>query len=348
MAVKEEIAQDANGERNAGLTRIYGAARRDEPPAHLDAAILAAARREAGARPRRLWAPRAWRVPVGLAAVVVLSVSLVTLVREEGGDELYRPVRPDLTRPAGPAPQPSQDAAKSSAAAEPAVAPGAPRVAPGRAAETQDSRRDAPSRRARGTAGGRATEALSQPHPQPFQGAAESPAERTAAPPPADDPARAGAAAPDRGPPPAAVMDRSPAAVMSTPAPEAPAGTAAEARRPVPPAAKAAPPRAMRSERDMPAREDASQAASGAAAAAPQSEAKQASEGVLSRQQALGAQAHPPRVAAILKELDAQPPEKWLERIQALRREGQTTEAREVLAEFKRRYPAYPLPAELQ
>jgi hypothetical protein len=84
------------------------------------------------------------------------------------------------------------------------------------------------------------------------------------------------------------------------------------------------------------------------AGSAPKLEAKQAAEGEHSRLKVLGAQAHEPRVAAMLKELDAQPPEKWLERIGALRREGRIAEANEVLAELKRRYPAHPLPSELQ
>jgi hypothetical protein len=102
----------------------------------------------------------------------------------------------------------------------------------------------------------------------------------------------------------------------------------------------------MRSERDLSPREDATQAA-GAVAAAPKPEAKAAPDALYSRQ-AMGPLAAHPRVAAILKELEVQPPEKWLERIGALRREGQTTAANEVLAEFKRRYPAHPVPTELQ
>ena len=85
MALKEHTpGTPAGSERDPLLDRAYRGAATDEPPARLDAAILAAARREAGARPRPLSAVlRAWRVPVSIAAVVVLSVSLVTLVREE-------------------------------------------------------------------------------------------------------------------------------------------------------------------------------------------------------------------------------------------------------------------------
>jgi hypothetical protein len=48
-----------------------------------------------------------------------------------------------------------------------------------------------------------------------------------------------------------------------------------------------------------------------------------------------------PRTAALVKELDAQPPEKWLARIEELRRAGRLPEAEELTVEFKRRFPAY-------
>jgi hypothetical protein len=137
---------------------------------------------------------------------------------------------------------------------------------------------------------------------------------------------------------------------MSAPPPEEPAPAAAEAKRSAAHAAKAAPavPKATRSERDLSASEGAAPAAG--AAAAPHPEAKPAPEGLYSRQEAtpLGNQSLSSRVAPMLKQLDTQPPEKWVERIQALRREGRLAEAGELLAELKRRYPAYPVPPELQ
>jgi hypothetical protein len=56
-------------------------------------------------------------------------------------------------------------------------------------------------------------------------------------------------------------------------------------------------------------------------------------------------QADTARLAPLLKELDAQPAEKWLEKIEALRRDGRKDDADDLLAEFKRRFPDYPLPA---
>ena len=97
-----------NLERDPKLARLLEAASREAPPAALDAAILAAARREVDARPRLagggeggggggessatpVRAKRNWYVPVSIAAVMVLSVSLVTLIHEEKGDELAQP-----------------------------------------------------------------------------------------------------------------------------------------------------------------------------------------------------------------------------------------------------------------
>lgn len=86
MALNEPTSGSADGgaERDPRLERLYREAAHEAPPPHLDAAILAAARREVGARPRSLASRiRRWHVPVSVAAVVVVSVTLVILVREE-------------------------------------------------------------------------------------------------------------------------------------------------------------------------------------------------------------------------------------------------------------------------
>ena len=43
--------------------------------------------------------------------------------------------------------------------------------------------------------------------------------------------------------------------------------------------------------------------------------------------------------------LEQEPVQKWLERLTDLRKQGRTTEAEELLAEIKRRFPDHPLPA---
>jgi hypothetical protein len=69
-----------------GLRQRYCAASADEPPAALDDAIRAAARREVGARPRSPGSPfgASWRVPLSIAAVVVVSATVTLMVAERG------------------------------------------------------------------------------------------------------------------------------------------------------------------------------------------------------------------------------------------------------------------------
>ena len=47
----------------------------------------------------------------------------------------------------------------------------------------------------------------------------------------------------------------------------------------------------------------------------------------------------------IWSDLERQPPEKWLERIEELRQASRTAELNDLLAEFRKRFPDHPLPA---
>ena len=133
--------RDGNGSedgvaRDAHLALLMQAAGDEAPPLALDAAILAAARRavQAGPRPVAQTAgagggepgvaapamPRAkrnWYLPVSIAAVVVMSASLVTIVHHEKGDELAQPtaVRAPPVAPA-PTAQAPKEAVEESAA----------------------------------------------------------------------------------------------------------------------------------------------------------------------------------------------------------------------------------------
>jgi hypothetical protein len=90
-------------EHDPQLAALYRAGADAAPPAHLDDAIRAAARREVAAGPRRAGIRR-WTVPVSLAAVIVLSVSVVTMMREQGADRLESMVLPPVeTAPPAPA-----------------------------------------------------------------------------------------------------------------------------------------------------------------------------------------------------------------------------------------------------
>ncbi len=66
---------------DSALARAYRETGREEPPAHLDAAILAQAR--AATAPRRGGKPR-WLMPLSLAATVVLSIGVVLLMSKPG------------------------------------------------------------------------------------------------------------------------------------------------------------------------------------------------------------------------------------------------------------------------
>jgi hypothetical protein len=86
-------------EQDVQLAALYRSGADAQPPAHLDDAIRAAARREVAAGPRRA-AIRRWTVPVSLAAVLVLSVSVVTMMREQGADRTESMIQPPAQAPA--------------------------------------------------------------------------------------------------------------------------------------------------------------------------------------------------------------------------------------------------------
>jgi len=103
MALNEgHVGTAKEGEdRDPRIERLYRDAAREEPPAHLDAAILGAARREVGAGPRSLGSRlRRWHVPISIAAVVMVSVSLVVLVQEEESKRDRAPAIPTIPAPA--------------------------------------------------------------------------------------------------------------------------------------------------------------------------------------------------------------------------------------------------------
>ena len=72
-------------EHDPQLAEIYRAGAEAGPPARLDHAIRAAARREVNAGPRR-GGLRRWQLPLAMAAILVLSVTVVTQMREQGAD----------------------------------------------------------------------------------------------------------------------------------------------------------------------------------------------------------------------------------------------------------------------
>lgn len=134
MAVNEH---DERGiaSADARIARLYRQAAAEEPPARLDAAIAAAARERRAAPARRK--PPAWwtlwRLPFAVAAVAIVSVSLVTLMMEEGGERL---TAPEPAPPVVTHPQVGQPGSKARDAAAPerALAPAPRRSRPSEAA----------------------------------------------------------------------------------------------------------------------------------------------------------------------------------------------------------------------
>lgn len=99
-------------ERDETLSRLYREAPQAEPPARVDAAVLAAARRAAAPRPGRQPWWRRWAIPLSVTAVALLSASLTLLVSRE-------PEQAALPPPAAPAAATRDAPAAAGAAADP-------------------------------------------------------------------------------------------------------------------------------------------------------------------------------------------------------------------------------------
>jgi len=71
------------------ISKLYAQASTEQPPLHIDDAILAAAQTLIKDKPSATIAfSRRWAVPVSIAAVIIMSVSLVTLIQHEIPEEL--------------------------------------------------------------------------------------------------------------------------------------------------------------------------------------------------------------------------------------------------------------------
>jgi soluble cytochrome b562 len=77
--------RDQDDPRDPAVSGLYAQLPCDEPPAHLDAAILAAARREVDSKPRPVThRPSShWQALAAIAAVIVLSLLLVPALLDE-------------------------------------------------------------------------------------------------------------------------------------------------------------------------------------------------------------------------------------------------------------------------
>ncbi len=314
MAVNEpDAAATRDSGRDPALDRVYAAGAREEPPRRLDDTIRAAARREVGARPRSIGAAlRYWSVPVSIAAVLVLSVSVVILMREEGVDRLQE-APPAMAPPPESAPQalPEQTAPSAPPKREEPHNEGTARLRDtsklAAAAEKADrNRKEQVGSNA--MAGAPRPAAPPRPAPQPFAEYQIAPGLR--APAPTEPRAQSGTLAKEAEP-------------------GAGVGSGALERAPTKPTAAADAPAPA-------ATGPAAQAKSSIASPKPRAAAREAEH----QRDDAGALAARP----VWTGFEQQPPEKWLARIEELRRNGRETEADEMLVEFRKRFPGHPVP----
>jgi hypothetical protein len=309
-----------DAEHDPRVTAGYRALDKENPPAALDAAILAASRRAVGARPTMAAARlRRWALPISIAAVVVLTMSLTLRVQLE---------RSDLE------------------SAEPM--PGVSAVPPAPQSRSADDK-DAPRGAALESKGEmRATAKQNQPADVRAKAkpAAESPAALESAPSISSAASVRGAGEREQSAPARKAMKTPPA---RTEAPQA-AAPAAAARGFVqsPPARPAAPAEATATAPLGAAAVPGASRSDETTGRARQAPAEaDANVGRAASRMAVEDRIQPLAEKAGKADADLSPRD-WLERIARLRRDGRTQEADESLAAFRRRYPDYEIPKELR
>ena len=313
-----------DSERDAKLSSVYRAAATDEPPLSMDDAIRASARRAVAAHPRAVGMPfiKRWQQPLSAAAVVVVCVSLVTIMRDEGGVLTQTP-QPELPASSAAAP-PNNARNEGSEIPNIVLSDGRNRnlglKLPEQAAEGSRYGRDAYGLATPGSAtgltpprglGGNATAIASEVQPAPRSAAAEKNQ--------AASEALTFAASSDKDRQSARTGDM----LASAPAPamrEAPGRLATGA--PITTTAN---------------RADRVATPSATASSAPQTADTRAEARALAGQSSA-------ENAYAVSALAQLPPDQWLARLAELRRLGRHEEARAGLTEFRKRYPQVALP----
>jgi hypothetical protein len=338
------------------LARAWRETSREEPAPALDDAIRAAARKAVGAGPRsRAGAPFGgrWRVPLSVAAVVVVSATITLLVaqREERdlstlGEQAAPPASaPEPLARSQPSAPPDLEAREAPRAAEPAAAPpvssdrylASQPQAPAQLREREfvpDVRHEADETAPRAGATESDREAAagrvaSGAEEAPREGLVAAPVPSAEAPVPAlRDQQQGVAAAPAAEPPVTGAMPQGRIAPLT----EVAGGDGLAKRK-----AEAA----AEMKQDAPA--ERHRAAPAAAARAPQPAAPQPGANTTIGPRGLETVAG--RTDERSVELN---PKAWLDRILELRRSGKLEEAEKSLKVFRARYPDYPLPDELK
>jgi Meckel syndrome type 1 protein len=307
-----------DAEHDPRVTAGYRALDKENPPAALDTAILAASRRAVGARPTVAGARlRRWALPISIAAVIVLTMSLTLRVQLERSDlESAEPMPTVSAVPPVPQSRSADDKdAPRSAALE----------SKGEVRATAKQNRPADVR-AKAKPAAESPAALESP--LSVRGAGEREQSALARKAMKTPPARTEA-------PPAAKRAPAPAAAAGgfVQAPPARPAASAESTATAPLGATAVPGASRPDEttgraRQMPAEADAN-------------------AGRAASRMALEDRVQPLAEQAGKADADLSPRD-WLERIARLRRDGRTQEADESLAAFRRRYPDYEIPKELR
>ena len=333
--------------RDGNLSSVYRAAPPDEPPAALDDAIRAAARREVGSRPRAAGTPFyvRWQMPLSAAAVLVLCVSLIAIMHDEGG-ELTRVPRAD-------APAPGAERAADVASAVPKVElapeasraknlglkqPGAPANAPAASADPYSL--VAPGGGIGMRSGGASTQdARRATEPS----VAEAFPRRSVTLTDKAEIAAPGMAANNVGKP-DAQRDATREVAQAATVPE----IRGELQATVPPAQVSK--RAEALETGKALRQQmaaADQLERDVRPASPPSAASPAAK-IAAAPAVRLAEKSVQETAGVVEEMARMAPDRWIARIEELRQAGRLEEARAGLAEFRRRYPDFVLPATLR
>jgi hypothetical protein len=146
---REDSDLEALLARKSDVSRAWRATSADEPSVAVDDAIRAAARRAVSAGPqasRTSFAVR-WRIPLSIAAVLVVSASLTVLVSEE---KQHLPGMASQDLPRAVPPQPAELNAAPARRDEEARQVGSPRVLSDSAMPSQSTDRKAPTGKASG------------------------------------------------------------------------------------------------------------------------------------------------------------------------------------------------------
>jgi hypothetical protein len=330
--------------------RTWREASHDEPPAALDDAIRAAARQAVHARPRPIAGSpfgSRWRVPLSVAAVLVVSATVTLLVAERERHS-SRSLHEQAALPAAPAPlahtgEPAAERSKTPA--RQFAEPGAPAPVISAAPRERESSRTLEESKtvlsAPSAPSSSAENSLRRARPR-GESAAQIPS-REPAPVEADrsegqraDTQQHGAVSVPPAPAAAPPAQRADDALRDTARPATDEPVADLAKRENRAAAKGE--RAARGAPAAPtAMEPSPQSGQQAAAPKPKAQAFPA---------APPTQASPEGPAADATQYAE--PKVWLERILELRRQGKLEEADKSLKAFRERYPAYPLPLELK